>query len=245
MSAFLTNFFGLFLFLSTNLVIKLAALCEGRPWTPSTSTARAPIRPTSASSNRSGSPGFNQQQLGRTLSNNTTSSNGYNSPSNNGYNSPSPTMNGGEAPLTDKTRNEQYFNRLGNANASRSEHLPPSQGGKYAGFGSSPAPSSQNDSSLDVNDILNDPAAALSKGWSLLSTTLVAGANMINENVIKPTTATVTDPDFQTKVGGYVSSLGQKVWYPLCCLVTNSFFFDGTHGLQLLPSCATSVVRVS
>ncbi|GJJ73834.1 ADP-ribosylation factor GTPase-activating protein 1 [Entomortierella parvispora] len=189
---------------------KLAALCEGRPWTPSTSTARAPIRPTSASSNRSGSPGFNQQQLGRTMSNN-TGSNGYNSPSNNGYNSPSPTMNGGEAPLTDKARNEQYFNRLGNANASRSEHLPPSQGGKYAGFGNSPAPTSQHDSSLDVNDILNDPAAALSKGWSLLSTTLVAGANMINENVIKPTAATVTDPEFQTKVGGYVSSLGQKV----------------------------------
>lgn len=123
-------------------------------------------------------------------------------------------MNGnGDAPLTDKARNEQYFNRLGNANASRSENLPPSQGGKYAGFGNSPAPSSQNynDTSLDVNEILNDPAAALSKGWSLLSTTLVAGANMINENVIKPTAATVTDPEFQNKVGGYVSSIGQKV----------------------------------
>lgn len=68
---------------------------------------------------------------------------------------------------------------------------------------------------MDVNDILNDPAAALSKGWSLLSTTLVAGANMINENVIKPTAATVTDPDFQNKVGGYVSSIGQKVNNPL------------------------------
>lgn len=64
---------------------------------------------------------------------------------------------------------------------------------------------------LDVNDILNDPAAALSKGWNILSSTLVAGANMINENVIKPTAATVTDPEFQNKVGGYVNTISQKV----------------------------------
>jgi len=114
------------------------------------------------------------------------------------------------APVTDKQRNEEYFNRLGDMNASRSADLPPSQGGKYAGFGNTPAPQPQNDT-LDVNDILNDPAAALSKTWSLFSTTLVAGANMINENVIKPTAATVTDPEFQSKVGGYVSSIGQKV----------------------------------
>ncbi|KAF9939501.1 Zn finger-containing GTPase- Activating Protein for ARF [Mortierella alpina] len=200
---------------------KLAALCDGRPWTPSAPTARAPIRPTSATSNRSGSP---QQPLGSRNNNNGSSyssnSNGYNSPSVNsssGYNSPSPGgslgMNGGgggAAPLTDKSRNEQYFNRLGAENANRSENLPPSQGGKYAGFGNSPAVPQRNDA-LDVNDILNDPAAALSKGWSLLSTTLVAGASMINENVIKPTAATVSDPDFQNKVGGYVASIGQKV----------------------------------
>lgn len=65
--------------------------------------------------------------------------------------------------------------------------------------------------SMDMNDIINDPAAALSKGWNLFSTTLAAGATMINENVIKPTAATVTDPEFQSKVGGYVSSIGQKV----------------------------------
>ncbi|KAI8596061.1 hypothetical protein EDD21DRAFT_389462 [Dissophora ornata] len=200
---------------------KLAALCEGRPWTPSTSSAaRTPIRSNSAVSDRSGSPASNQYQqqqqqqpFGSRNNGSSFSSNGYNSPSA-GYNSPSPGgslgNNGGATPMTDKTRNEQYFNRLGSENAGRSENLPPSQGGKYAGFGNAPAMPAQNDS-LDVNDILNDPAAALSKGWSLLSTTLVAGASMINENVIKPTAATVTDPEFQNKVGGYVSSIGQKV----------------------------------
>ncbi|KAG0297623.1 Zn finger-containing GTPase- Activating Protein for ARF [Dissophora globulifera] len=205
---------------------KLAALCEGRPWTPSTSAARAPIRPNSATSNRSGSPASSQQQqqsFGSRNNGSAMSSNGYNTPSA-GYNSPSPggslggggnngynSNSGSGTPMvTDKSRNEQYFNRLGAENAHRSEHLPPSQGGKYAGFGNSPAMPAHNDS-LDVNDILNDPAAALSKGWSLLSTTLVAGASMINENVIKPTAATVTDPEFQSMVGGYVSSIGQKV----------------------------------
>ncbi|KAF9115927.1 Zn finger-containing GTPase- Activating Protein for ARF [Mortierella sp. AM989] len=195
---------------------KLAALCEGRPWTPSATTARTPIRPNSATSNRSGSPATNQS-LGSRNNNNGSSfgSNGYNTPGA-GYNSPSPggslgnASGGATAPFTDKSRNEQYFNRLGNENAGRPEGLHPSQGGKYAGFGNTPAVQTRNDS-MDVNDILNDPAAALSKGWSLLSTTLVAGASMINENVIKPTAATVTDPDFQSKVGGYVSSIGQKV----------------------------------
>lgn len=113
--------------------------------------------------------------------------------------------------MTDKSRNEHYFNRLGAENASRPENLPPSQGGRYAGFGNSPAVAPRNNPSMDVNDMLNDPAAALSMGWNILSSTLAAGATMINENVIKPTAATVTDPDFQNKVGGYVSSIGQKV----------------------------------
>lgn len=34
-----------------------------------------------------------------------------------------------------KERNEAYFSKLGNENASRSEALPPSQGGKFTGFG--------------------------------------------------------------------------------------------------------------
>ncbi|KAF9970912.1 Zn finger-containing GTPase- Activating Protein for ARF, partial [Modicella reniformis] len=186
---------------------KLAALCEGRPWTPSTSTARAPA--SSSTSNRSGSPAssqYQQQSLGsRTSYNNNVS------PGSNGYNSPSPggLSGGGGTPLGDKARNENYFNRLGVENATRSEYLPPSQGGKYAGFGSTPALPPQNNS-LDVNDLINDPAAALSRGWNLLSTTLAAGATMLNENVIKPTTATVTDPDFHSKVGDYVTSIGQK-----------------------------------
>ncbi|KAF9363422.1 Zn finger-containing GTPase- Activating Protein for ARF [Mortierella sp. NVP85] len=189
---------------------KLAALCEGRSWTPSASAARSPlVRNNLAANSRTGSPGPNQfQQSSFNNSGSSFGSNGYNSPSPGG--SLNSNGGGGGGPMTDKTRNEQYFNRLGAENASRPEGLPPSQGGRYAGFGNTPAMVPQNNS-MDVNDILNDPAAALSKGWNILSSTLAAGATMINENVIKPTAATVTDPDFQNKVGGYVSSIGQKV----------------------------------
>lgn len=38
------------------------------------------------------------------------------------------------------TQNESFFARLGQANASRPDNLPPSQGGKYQGFGGGSAP---------------------------------------------------------------------------------------------------------
>ena len=41
-----------------------------------------------------------------------------------------------------KEQNEAYFAKLGSDNASRSDNLPPSQGGKFTGFGGGmPAPS--------------------------------------------------------------------------------------------------------
>ena len=40
--------------------------------------------------------------------------------------------------LPSKEQNQDYFARMGSENSSRPENLPPSQGGKYAGFGSSP-----------------------------------------------------------------------------------------------------------
>lgn len=37
---------------------------------------------------------------------------------------------------SDKARNETYFEKMGAENANRPEDLPPSQGGRYTGFGS-------------------------------------------------------------------------------------------------------------
>lgn len=39
--------------------------------------------------------------------------------------------------MSKKAQNEDYFSKMGSANNSRSSDLPPNQGGKYDGFGSS------------------------------------------------------------------------------------------------------------
>ncbi|KAI5817720.1 hypothetical protein BZA77DRAFT_309300 [Pyronema omphalodes] len=88
--------------------------------------------------------------------------------------------------MSQKERNEAYFQRLGNANESRPDHLPPSQGGKYGGFGSTPAPSSQSNG-MGLEDIAADPIGALTKGWGFFTSTATRAAQIANEQVIKPT----------------------------------------------------------
>ncbi|SMN21346.1 similar to Saccharomyces cerevisiae YDL226C GCS1 ADP-ribosylation factor GTPase activating protein (ARF GAP), involved in ER-Golgi transport [Maudiozyma saulgeensis] len=93
-----------------------------------------------------------------------------------------------------KEKNEQYFSDLGRKNQDKPEHLPPSQGGKYQGFGSTPAnPTNNNNQSADLNNntvnlenLQNDPMGTLSKGWGLFSAAVSKSINDMNESVIKP-----------------------------------------------------------
>ncbi|OZJ03084.1 hypothetical protein BZG36_03902 [Bifiguratus adelaidae] len=179
---------------------KLTAEAEGKPWSAATSTATAAKRPGSSASTRS---------LNRPNTNSRTAS-----PS-----SFSPSQMGG-----DKVRNEQYFERLGRENESRSDALPPSQGGKYQGFGN-PAFQSQPASrpqAPDLNDVINDPMAALTKGWSFLSAAAVEGAkyaaqgaeqavHYANERVVKPAQEQLNDPNFRGNLSGYVESIKSGV----------------------------------
>jgi len=97
-----------------------------------------------------------------------------------------------------KAQNEAYFARMGNANATRPDDLPPSQGGKFAGFGSDPAPSRESNSSIpSTDDFQKDPVAALTKGFGWLSSTVTKQA--------------------QTGYNGWVKPNIQKVCL-LCCL---------------------------
>ncbi|OMH84268.1 hypothetical protein AX774_g2213 [Zancudomyces culisetae] len=127
---------------------------------------------------------------------------------------------------TNKEIREDYFSRLGKLNQERREDLPPSQGGRYTGFGSggqfnsSGSGSSGNGSGgrFDPKEIVEDPGAALSKGWSMLTMgamsamdTLGSMAGTLNQNYIKPATEKVLDPEFRTGVVGYVSEIGKKV----------------------------------
>ncbi|GJE84345.1 ArfGap-domain-containing protein [Phanerochaete sordida] len=115
-----------------------------------------------------------------------------------------------------KTANENYFANLGQANASRSADLPPSQGGKYQGFGNTPAPSTNPAFGLSsaaapsLGDFQESPVAALGKSWSLFSSAVMGATRTIQENVIQPGMQKVMDPEFQAGVRGYVSEAGKR-----------------------------------
>jgi ADP-ribosylation factor GTPase-activating protein 1 len=86
---------------------------------------------------------------------------------------------------------DKYFARLGADNANRSESLPPSQGGKYAGFGNTPGPaagsSGQGGALPGLDDLQKDPMAALTKGFGWFTTTVSKTAKTVNDGYIQPT----------------------------------------------------------
>ncbi len=97
----------------------------------------------------------------------------------------SPGPGAGKAKVDDK-----YFARLGADNANRREDVPPSQGGKYAGFGNTPmpAPGAGSDKALpNFNELQQDPVAALSKGFGWFASTVTKTAKTVNNDYIQPT----------------------------------------------------------
>ena len=92
-----------------------------------------------------------------------------------------------------KEKNEAYFAKMGSANASRSDDLPPSQGGKYAGFGSAvPEPTGSQENGIpSAADFQNDPMAALTRGFGWFSTTVAKQAKTVNDSYIQPTAKNV------------------------------------------------------
>ncbi|PYH41047.1 GTPase-activating protein GCS1, partial [Aspergillus saccharolyticus JOP 1030-1] len=120
---------------------------------------------------------------------------------------------------TKKERNEAYFAKLGTANATRSESLPPSQGGKFTGFGGGmpPAASAGSDRAggsgtlPGFDDFQKDPMAALTKGFGWFTTTVGKGAKTVNESYIQPTAKTIAESDFAAQARLQASQLGQNL----------------------------------
>jgi len=122
-------------------------------------------------------------------------------------------------PAVQKSANETYFATLGSLNSSRPDNLPPSQGGRYQGFGNTPDPpaDSQHPShgltshaAPTLSELQENPMGALSKGWSLFSSAVVGASRAVSENVIQPGVERVTDPTFQASVRGYVDEAGRR-----------------------------------
>jgi len=81
-----------------------------------------------------------------------------------------------------------YFAKLGERNSQRPADLPPSQGGKYSGFGSSaPRPQREEQALPGLDDLQRDPVAALTKGFGWFTSTVTKTAKNVNEGFIQPT----------------------------------------------------------
>ncbi|KAI9745523.1 MAG: Zn finger-containing GTPase- Activating Protein for ARF [Claussenomyces sp. TS43310] len=95
---------------------------------------------------------------------------------------------------------DKYFGRLGAENAARPADLPPSQGGKYAGFGSAPPEPVRDPSTLPgFDDLQKDPVAALTKGFGWFTTTVGKTAKNVNDSYIQPTAQRLAEADLATQ----------------------------------------------
>ncbi|EIN10512.1 ArfGap-domain-containing protein [Punctularia strigosozonata HHB-11173 SS5] len=179
---------------------KLDAELAGKPWSPSPpteGTMSPPGRPSSAQ-------GLRKSRASGRAGSGLRSNSGSPAP-----NSPSPDQ---------KSANESYFASLGHANAARPDNLPPSQGGRYQGFGSTPSPqpaqppawalSSQ--AAPTLSEIQQNPTAALSKGWSLFSSVVAGASKVIAENVVQPGMEKVMDPNLHQAVKGYATEASKR-----------------------------------
>lgn len=97
-----------------------------------------------------------------------------------------------------KEANEAFFARMGDGNQSRPEGLAPSQGGKYAGFGSAPARVEGNGGEEKgmpgVDAFQRDPVGALSQGFGWFASSVGKGARQVNEGWVRPTAQKVCYP---------------------------------------------------
>lgn len=96
---------------------------------------------------------------------------------------------------------DNFFARKMAENEGRPEGLPPSQGGKYVGFGSSPAPSNRNNNSQP------DVISVVSQGFGRLSL-VAASAAQSAANVVQAGTKELTS---KVKEGGYDYKVNETV----------------------------------
>ncbi|KAK6457873.1 Zn finger-containing GTPase activating protein for ARF [Scheffersomyces xylosifermentans] len=118
-------------------------------------------------------------------------------------------------PSDQKIKNESYFAELGNKNESRPDHLPPSQGGKYAGFGNTPTPQPKTSggslAGFTLDNLQADPLGTFSKGWGLFSSTVAKSVNEVHETVIKPGFNTLQESELTGEAKKAMAQFGQKM----------------------------------
>ncbi|KAL1956242.1 hypothetical protein VTO42DRAFT_7502 [Malbranchea cinnamomea] len=114
-----------------------------------------------------------------------------------------------------KERNEAFFARLGEENSSRPEHLPPSQGGKYTGFGggmpTTSRTSQQNGGIPSLNEFQSDPVGALTRGFGWFTSTVGKGAKTVTETYIQPTAKSIAESELAAQARMAAADLSRNL----------------------------------
>ncbi|CAI0426818.1 unnamed protein product [Linum tenue] len=113
---------------------------------------------------------------------------------------------------------ETFFARRMAENESRPEGLPPSQGGKYVGFGSGPPPSQMNNSQPDVLSVVSQVAQGLGK-LSLVAASAAQSAATVVQAGTKEISSKVKEGGYDYRVNETVNvvtakttEIGQRTW---------------------------------
>lgn len=196
---------------------KISTLSDGRSWSIETSSARN-YQPAMVSANISSSNG-----------------------------SSSAMATGGYTMEQHSSHKEDFFQRRLQENADKPDDLPPSQGGKYTGFGNTPVKPEKEDS-----EFFSNTWGSISSGWSSFTSSASEWASnagtaiqenvvkpssekasklgtYLNESVVKPTKDKVKEGHLWEEVktsasslAGKVKTAGEKGWADLHALVDNT-----------------------
>lgn len=190
---------------------KLDCMLEGKEWTQSAPPPRAATPDVAGGQPSTGLRKSRAAARSSTLRSGSASP----APSQGSFGTPNP-----DEAAERKANNESFFAGLGAANASRPENLPPSQGGRYVGFGSTPAPSPPTNShpsfglssasAPTLTEFQENPVAALGKGWSIFSAAVMGASKTVNDTIIQPGMEKVTDPNLVQSVKGYAAEASKQ-----------------------------------
>lgn len=184
---------------------KIAALAQGKTWDEKKSPAQ-----NYSSHNSYSSSTIKSSSSGQNLSSYSNTSNSSYQSYNDGYQGSYQNFNANDI----KEQKDAYFLKLQAENANRRSDLPPSQGGKYSGFGYSreAPPRSQS------QEFVDNAISSLASGWSFLSSSATKIASKATENAVKYggiASQKVVDISSQVgekvKEGNLLEDVGQQV----------------------------------
>lgn len=110
------------------------------------------------------------------------------------------------------TPTAEFLEKMGKKNSERPENLPPSQGGKYSGFGNSPVTTNEKKGpSVTFDKFQKDPLGTLTSGWGIFSAAINKTVADVQENVIKPHVEQYNNGELQEETMRAAQQFGSKL----------------------------------